>query len=158
MKQLSTWLILISFGLYSCDSKEKVNNKHETLYNSVSDSLVKYKNEIIENIGPDDTLFVDYMKLDYISFKSKYKFSDFEMDDLAGTFTVSYQIGRTFREMDINISDFDEIDSTVIENQEQREEKYSFESDGLNLKQKQSDEDEELKILMEAYDSDQGNK
>ena len=95
--------------LSACNSPEKNLSENEKSYNSVSDSLDKYRSEIITSTGKIQTSISDYMKLDYASYKSKHKLSDKEMINLAQTFTISYEIARTIKEINENM---DKINTT----------------------------------------------
>jgi hypothetical protein len=147
-------LIYLSIVLFSfaCAPSNKELSKNEKRYNSVSDSLVKYKTEMKTSTGNIQTMLSDYMKLDYASYKSKYKLSDKEMTDLAQTFTISYQIARTKKEIDDNMSiliDTNKADSLLEELQKNKSD-YKFDP----KKSTEVENGNESDVLMQAYDSD----
>ncbi len=144
--------LYIFLFLTACTSSHKELSENEKNYNAVSDSLVKYKNEIKVNSGTILPTMSDYMKMDYASYKSKYKLTDKEMTDLAQTFSVSFQIARTMKEIDDNISNItstDNADSLLKEIQKDKSD-YKFNPN----KSIESENGNELDVLIEAYDSD----
>lgn len=134
--------------LTACASSHKDLSDNEKNYNAVSDSLVKYKTEIIVDSGAILPTMSDYMKLDYSSYQSKYRLSDKEMEELAQTLTVSYQVARTMKEIDNNMSITTGKSDSLLEKSEKDETDYKF--DPKNI----SDNENELDVLMEAYDGD----
>lgn len=144
--------LYIFLFLTACTSSNKELTDNEKNYNAVSDSLVKYKSEIEANSGKIQTTMLDYMKLDYASYKSKYEFSDKEMEALSKTFTVSYQIARTMKEIDDNLSmktNSNAADSLLSDHQGNKSD-YKFDPS----KSSEKEGGNELDVLKEAFDSD----
>jgi hypothetical protein len=129
-------------------------SEQEKEYNAVSDSLTKYKTGIVTNSKKVQQSLEDYMKLDYDVYKSKYKLSEKEMNDLAHTFTTSYQIAKTMIAIEKNMSDFSKIDKKIdaIEKKMQKEP-----SDYRHNRKESSDHQRksEYEVMMEAYNSEQ---
>lgn len=148
-----TYKLYILLFLTACTTSNKELSENEKSYNSVSDSLVKYESEIKSNSGKIETTMSDYMKLDYEAYKTKYKLSDKEMEVLAQTFTVSYQIARTMKDIENNMSikpNTYKADSLIEELQKDKSD-YKFDPN----KSSEKESGNELDVLMEAYDSDE---
>lgn len=128
--------------LTACSSTGKEISVFEKHYSAVSDSLVKYKKEIIVTTGTIDSSLSDYMNLDYSAYKSKYKLSDLEMEELAQTFIVTYEIGQTRRAIEENMSI--KIDTSRSDPSSD----YKFDPKEIKKNEEGSTE------LMDAYDSD----
>jgi hypothetical protein len=147
-----TKTLYIFLFLTACTSSHKKLSDNEKNYNAVSDSLVQYKNEIKANSGTILPTMSDYMKMDYASYKSKYKLSDKEMTDLAQKFSVSYQIARKMKEIEDNMSNItstNKADSLLNEIQKDKSD-YKFDPN----KTTETENGNELDVVMEAYDSD----
>lgn len=109
---MKSFIYLLVVALISFACSGKVKSKHEVLYDSVSDSLVKYQDCILQK---SDNSMSDFMSLDYDTYKSQYQLTDKEMDQLSKTFEVSYEIAKiskSIREnMELTTDGMDHINS-----------------------------------------------
>ncbi len=146
--------LFILIFLPACTLSNKQLSEQEKEYNAVSDSLTKYKTGIVTNSKKVQQSLEDYMKLDYDEYKSKYKLSEKEMNELANTLTTSYQIAKTIIAIEKNMSNLSKIDKKIdiIEKKMQKETSdYKYNSNESSDHQIKS----EYEVMMEAYNSEQ---
>ncbi|MDG1332222.1 MAG: hypothetical protein P8P74_07820 [Crocinitomicaceae bacterium] len=144
--------------IFSCSNgKHATDKSSELLYIATSDSLNKYLDvSSVKAIIEEDSTILDYTTLDYSSFRSKYSLGIQEMDQMAETFTVTYQIASAFKSLEDNMQlfEFEEFESLRILDSTD----YSFNKvmpiDTSIIIEGDTSNSNLIRILMEAYDTE----
>lgn len=154
-------IIRLSFAftilLFSCSDDNETHDrydKHELLYMATSDSLTKYMDvPSIKTILEKDSTILDYTTLDYHSFKKKYSLNSANMDQMAESLKVTYQIASTLETLENNMQQIEIEETDRPKNMENTE--YSFNTVKPIEYSKISDEDSNnIRILLETSDSE----
>lgn len=78
-------------------------NEHEVLFNNTKDSLAFHN--VADNLpvnSSQDSLFSDYLNLNYKAFKNKYGINHKEMDEIAQSMNVSISIVKAMKQLEEN--------------------------------------------------------
>ena len=140
--------------LLACSQNPPVPSKHEQNYLQTRDSLIKYKSLVLEISTDSITETIDFINLDYATYKEKYHASDSEMDLICKSLNTRCEIAKTLKAIKDNMRLL-EFSNNKIAPKNRLQKNYSFNKDQIPSGSKISTkEDIEAEVLRDAIEKE----
>lgn len=112
MTNIHQFISVLFVAMLTACAGNQEDVQREKTYREVQDSLKKYKSEVFE-LQKDDmnAMLRDYIKLDYKKFTKKHHLGGDQIDQLTKLFVTRYEMGRLLREINVNRTKIELIDS-----------------------------------------------